>query len=88
LTSNVSNPLHLLQGLLKSEGDLQTGWMLKKIAERQTVLNNPEKKLLLFIYVSFTLFFKNITPHVQVCENYIHIMQVLQHLQQCQFERE
>jgi hypothetical protein len=42
LTSNVSNPLHLLQGLLKSEGDLQTGGMLKKTVERQTPSNNPE----------------------------------------------
>jgi hypothetical protein len=74
LTSNVSNPLHLLQGLLKSEGDLQTGGMLKKTDERQTVLNNPEKiQLILFIHVSFTLFFKNVTSNVQICQNYKYI---------------
>jgi hypothetical protein len=70
LTSNVSNPLHPLQGLLKSEGDLQTGWMLKKIVERQNVLNNPENThLIQFTHISFTLFFKNVITNVQVCQN-------------------
>ena len=32
LIGNVSNLPHLPPGLLKSEGDLQTGWMLRKIA--------------------------------------------------------
>lgn len=33
LIGNVSNLPHLPPGLLKSEGDLQTGWMLRKIIE-------------------------------------------------------
>jgi hypothetical protein len=64
LTSNVSNPLHLLQELLKSEGDLQTERALKKTVARQTALNNTESiHITLFIYVSVVRFFKNVTPN-------------------------